>query len=230
MIENFFGFPDGIGGAELARRAGRQAEKFGAEVMVMHGALGSHLNDPDEQVDIVVEGGIEITASVVLAATGMDWRRLDIPGLDELLGRGVYYGAGRSEAAPVWRRSRGRGWRRELGRAGRARPRRRGRAGDDARPRRPAREDVVRLPGTAHRGEPADRRPAEDRADGGAQRKPLTASWPSASGTSTRHSATALFICIGGVPHTNWCPREGVLIDSAGYILTGDDLGSRPEG
>jgi thioredoxin reductase (NADPH) len=99
MIENFFGFPDGIGGAELARRAGRQAEKFGAEVMVMRGALGSHLNDPRERVDIVVDGGIEITASVVLAATGMDWRRLDIPGLDELLGRGVYYGAGRSEAA-----------------------------------------------------------------------------------------------------------------------------------
>jgi thioredoxin reductase (NADPH) len=67
--------------------------------MVMRGALGSHLNDPRKRVDIIVDGGIEITASVVLAATGMDWRRLDMPGLDELLGRGVYYGAGRSEAA-----------------------------------------------------------------------------------------------------------------------------------
>jgi Pyridine nucleotide-disulphide oxidoreductase len=65
----------------------------------MRGALGSHLNDPRKRVDIIVDGGIEITASVVLAATGMDWRRLDMPGLDELLGRGVYYGAGRSEAA-----------------------------------------------------------------------------------------------------------------------------------
>src|SRR5215467_11177662 len=56
-IENFFGFPDGIGGAELARKAGRQAEKFGAEVMVMRGALGSRLNDRHELVDIIVEGG-----------------------------------------------------------------------------------------------------------------------------------------------------------------------------
>ena len=99
MIENFFGFPDGIGGAELARKAGRQAEKFGAEIMVLRGAIGSRLNDPQEQVDIEVDGGVEIRASVVLAATGMDWRRLDLPRLNDLVGRGVYYGAGRSEAA-----------------------------------------------------------------------------------------------------------------------------------
>src|SRR5205823_11613658 len=50
LIENFFGFPDGIGGAELARLAGRQAEEFGAEVMVLRGALGSRLNDVRERV------------------------------------------------------------------------------------------------------------------------------------------------------------------------------------
>src|SRR4030095_5087222 len=69
MIENFFGFPEGIGGAELARKAGRQAEKFGAEIMVMRGVLGSRMNDPHEQVDLIVDGGIEIKASVVLAST-----------------------------------------------------------------------------------------------------------------------------------------------------------------
>src|SRR3954447_2264246 len=68
MIENFFGFPEGIGGAELARKAGRQAEKFGAEIMVLRGALGSRLNDPHDPMDMIVEGGLEITASVVLAA------------------------------------------------------------------------------------------------------------------------------------------------------------------
>ena len=61
-IENFFGFPDGIGGAELARKAGRQAEKFGAEIMVMRGALGSRMNDPQEPIELIVDGGIEITA------------------------------------------------------------------------------------------------------------------------------------------------------------------------
>jgi thioredoxin reductase (NADPH) len=97
LIENFFGFPDGIGGAELARLAGRQAEKFGAEVMLFRGAVGSRVNG--EHVTLLLNGGLEIEAPVVLAATGMDWRRLDVEGVDDLLGRGVYYGAGRSEAA-----------------------------------------------------------------------------------------------------------------------------------
>jgi thioredoxin reductase (NADPH) len=134
MIENFFGFPDGIGRAELARRAGRQAEKFGGEVMVMRGALGSHLNDPRERVDIVVDGGIEITASVVLAATGMDWRRLDIPGLDELLAAACTTGRPQ-RGSTVRRRPGGRGRRRKFGRTGRSQPCCRRGAGDDARPR-----------------------------------------------------------------------------------------------
>src|SRR5438445_9538121 len=72
MIENFFGFPDGIGGAELARLAGRQAERFGAELLLLRGAIGSRLRD-DEKVDILVDGGIALTAAVVLAATGLGW-------------------------------------------------------------------------------------------------------------------------------------------------------------
>jgi thioredoxin reductase (NADPH) len=99
LIENFFGFPDGIGGAELSRLAGRQAEKFGAELMLLHGIRGSRLNNHDEKVELVLEDGSGLTGWVVLAATGMDWRRLEIDGIDELLDRGVYYGAGRSEAA-----------------------------------------------------------------------------------------------------------------------------------
>ena len=98
-IENFFGFPGGIGGAELARLAGRQAEQFGAELMFLRPVQGSRLNGHDEPVTLCFDDGSEVTASVVLAATGMDWRRLDLDGVNELLGRGVYYGAGRSEAA-----------------------------------------------------------------------------------------------------------------------------------
>src|SRR6266542_3105585 len=98
-IENFFGFPEGIGGAELARLAGRQAEGFGAELQLMRGIKGSRLKAPEEPVELILDDGSEVTASVVLAATGMDWRRLELDGIDELLGHGVYYGAGRSEAA-----------------------------------------------------------------------------------------------------------------------------------
>src|SRR5689334_20017041 len=99
MIENFFGFPDGIGGAELARLAGRQAERFGAELLLMRGVTGSRMNGHDEPVGLLLDDGSEVTASVVLAAPGIDWRRLDLEGIDDLVGDGVYYGAGRSEAA-----------------------------------------------------------------------------------------------------------------------------------
>jgi thioredoxin reductase (NADPH) len=86
MIENFFGFPDGIGGAELARLAGRQAEGFGAEVMVMRGVeSGSHAGHEHR---LHLQGGIDVTASAVLAAAGMIWRRLEVDGLDDLIGRG----------------------------------------------------------------------------------------------------------------------------------------------
>src|SRR5947208_4664368 len=99
MIENFFGFPDGIGGAELARLAGRQAEGFGAELFFLRGVRGSRLENQGDTVGLVLDDGSKVTASVVLAATGIDWRRLELEGVDELVGRGVYYGAGRSEAA-----------------------------------------------------------------------------------------------------------------------------------
>jgi len=98
MIENFFGFPDGIGGAELARLAGRQAERFGAELVLLRGVVGS-TGDASGAPSLQIDGGYEVTADTVIAANGMEWRRLDVDGVAELLDRGVYYGAGRSEAA-----------------------------------------------------------------------------------------------------------------------------------
>ena len=96
-IENFFGFVDGIGGAELARLAGRQAERFGAELLILNGMVGSHFA-PGEPVRGTLSSGDEVTADIVLVACGMQWRRLELDGVEELLDHGVYYGAGRSEA------------------------------------------------------------------------------------------------------------------------------------
>ena len=96
-IENFFGFPGGIEGAHLARLAGRQAEGFGAELVLLRGVTGSRMTPEGAQLDIA--GGYEVTADVVIAAPGMDWRTLDVDGIEAGLGRGIYYGAGRSEAA-----------------------------------------------------------------------------------------------------------------------------------
>ena len=227
-IENFFGFPDGIGGAELARKAGRQAEKFGAEIMVMRGALGSRMNDPQEPVELIVDGGIEITACVVLAATGMDWRRLELPRLDELRGRGVYYGAGRSEAAqcggdPVV----------VVGAGNSAGQAVMNLADAGANVTMIVRGDRLGKTMSAYLVERIEQHPLIQvrlnteltavHSDGD---RLVAVSF----GDVDWHPTSALFICIGGVPQTAWCPREGVLTDPSGYILTGIDLGGRPEG
>jgi thioredoxin reductase (NADPH) len=66
MIENFFGFPEGIGGAWLARWAGRQAEKFGAELKFLTGVSGSRLEAKnDDEPTLILDDGTEISASVV---------------------------------------------------------------------------------------------------------------------------------------------------------------------
>jgi thioredoxin reductase (NADPH) len=228
MIENFFGFPEGIGGAELARKAGRQAEKFGAEIMVLRGALGSRLNDPHDPVDLVVEGGLDIRASVVLAATGMEWRRLNLPRLNDLVGRGVYYGAGRSEAtqcrgAPVVVVGAGNSAGQavlHLAEAG-------------ARVTQLVRGDRLGKTMSAYLVSRIEANPLTDVR----LNTELTAVHSDGDrlvavgfGDVDWHPADALFICIGGVPQTTWCPGEGVMTDPAGYILTGADLDGRPEG
>jgi thioredoxin reductase (NADPH) len=69
-------------------------------LVLLRGVRGSRITGHhDEPVELILDDGSEITASVVLAAPGMEWRRLDLDGIDQLLGHGVYYGAGRSEAA-----------------------------------------------------------------------------------------------------------------------------------
>ena len=235
MIENFFGFPDGIGGAELARLAGRQAERFGAELMLMRGIRGSRLQGHDEPVGLILEDGAEVTGSVVLAATGMDWRRFDLDGVDELLGHGVYYGAGRSEAAQSS------GQRVAVVGAGNS-------AGQavlnfanaSARVTMLVRGDRLSKTMSAYLIDRIQRHPLIDvrleskltelhSSDG----KLTGVTFADAAGNARTDSVDALFLCIGGRPHTDWCPGENVLTDAAGYILTGQDLlveGKRPEG
>src|SRR4051794_40636889 len=87
MIENFFGFPDGIGGAELARLAGRQAERFGAELMILNAIVGGRFA-PGQPAVGKLSSGDEVTADIVLVACGMVWRRLELDGISELLDHG----------------------------------------------------------------------------------------------------------------------------------------------
>ncbi|HEV8122268.1 MAG TPA: FAD-dependent oxidoreductase [Candidatus Polarisedimenticolia bacterium] len=93
-IENYLGFPAGVSGDELARRALQQARRLGAEIVVTRNVVGI---DPAERM-VRLEGGDSLRARTIVIATGVSWRRLALEGADRLLGKGLYYGASRSEA------------------------------------------------------------------------------------------------------------------------------------
>lgn len=96
-IENYLGFPKGLSGADLARRATAQAERLGAEILIPQEVCGIRAEDPYRIVRLV--DGTELTCRALVLATGVNVRRLDAPGVAELTGRGVYYGAAVTEAA-----------------------------------------------------------------------------------------------------------------------------------
>jgi thioredoxin reductase (NADPH) len=234
LIENFFGFPDGIGGAELARMAGRQAERFGAELVALRGVTGHEDPDGDGLFSVAVAGDHVVRTKIVLAAPGMVWRRLEVEGVDALVGRGVYYGAGRSEARQC--------------------------ADDDvvvvgagnsagqvvtnladagAHVTMLVRGDRLGRTMSAYLVERIERHPRIDVRFGtrvtavhadGEHLAGVTVAGPDGE---RRQDASALFLCIGGLPCTHWAHDSGVLTDAAGFLLTGPDLldaGRRPAG
>jgi thioredoxin reductase (NADPH) len=97
-IENYLGFPAGISGDELGARALQQAQRFGAEIVVARQATGIANTGNEPTHCIVLDGGERVGARTIVLATGVAWRELEIPGADALVGRGVYYGAARTEA------------------------------------------------------------------------------------------------------------------------------------
>jgi len=96
-IENYLGFPSGISGADLAQRAITQARRFGAEMVTAQEVVGIRRDDPYRIVTL--SDGTEVSCYAVLLATGMAVRTLDAPGIADLVGAGVYYGAAMTEAA-----------------------------------------------------------------------------------------------------------------------------------
>jgi thioredoxin reductase (NADPH) len=231
MIENFFGFPDGIGGAELARLAGRQAERFGAELLMLRGVDGADLQSGS--FSLRLDGGHEVQAPQMIAASGMTWRRLEAPGVDELLGRGVYYGAGRSEAAQcggddvivVGGGNSASQAALQLGNAG-------------ARVVVLVRDESLSESMSAYLVARIEAHPqidvrllteveAVEEQDGVLAAVLVRES----DGEIERLPATAMFICIGGVPCTEWATGSGLRVSDGGFVLTGPDLlrdGDRP--
>ena len=221
-IENYLGFPAGLSGSDLARRATDQARRLGAELLTVQEAVGLRAEGSARLVEL--SGGGMLSASCVLVASGVSYRQLDTPGFAELTGAGIYYGAAMTEARALRRPARGRHRRRQLRRPGRRLLQRLRRAGHDARARPVAREVDVALPDRADRGaRPTSRcapaaRPPRPRArtdvcDG------------CASEDRTARScceADACFVFIGASPRTDWL--EGVVArDERGFILAGRD-------
>jgi thioredoxin reductase (NADPH) len=99
-IENYLGFPNGISGDDLSQRAFRQAVKFGAEVVLTR-EVQEIVPQPNGAYTIGLDGGDRVDTETVILGTGVDWRRLEADGVDRFIGRGVLYGAARTEAPTV---------------------------------------------------------------------------------------------------------------------------------
>ncbi|HKR84462.1 MAG TPA: FAD-dependent oxidoreductase [Terriglobales bacterium] len=95
-IENYLGFPSGLSGGDLARRAVVQAQRFGVEILSPQEATG--IRTEGSYRIIKLADGSEISCHALMIASGVQWRRLEAPGIDRLQGAGVYYGGGATEA------------------------------------------------------------------------------------------------------------------------------------
>ncbi len=223
-IENYLGFPEGISGAELAARARHQAEKFGAEILILQSLVDGR-PDGGQFVGTFADGTV-IRSRAVLVATGVDWRRLELDGVDRLLHAGVYYGAAASEAPGL----RGK----DVFIIG---------AGNSAGQAALNFAEHARTVTILVRGESMGATMASylcDRVeatpvievrlqcevvalDGDDWLRTITVRDNVAGGEETV-PAHALFICIGGVPRTGWADQDGVLTNATGYLLTGRDM------
>ena len=95
-IENYLGFPSGLTGGDLTRRAVAQARRFGVEIISPQEATSLRIDGPYRYLKL--NDGTELSCHAMLLATGVQWRKLDIPGMDRLQGSGVYYGGTATEA------------------------------------------------------------------------------------------------------------------------------------
>ena len=224
MIENFFGFPEGIGGAELARLAGRQAEGFGAELLLLRGIERSRLSSGSFVLEL--EGGHEIEAPLMIGASGMSWRRLEAEGVHDLLGRGVYYGAGRSEAAQC-----GGDDVVVVGAGNSAGQAAMHLANNGARVAVVVRGDSLAKSMSAYLVTRIEAHPGIEvrlRSEVASVIEEdgllAAASIRDRDGDLTTVPARAMFVCIGGAPCTDWASGSGVRVGPAGFVLTGPDL------
>jgi thioredoxin reductase (NADPH) len=220
-IENYLGFPSGVSGDELASRALQQARRLGAEILVTRTI--TRLDAPARQVHL--DGGDVLRARTIILATGVSWRRLAIDGFDRLAGKGISYGAARSEAPSTHGL--------DVHIVG---------AGNSAGQAAMFFSNHARSVTILCRGESLEKSMSRYLVDQLAARSNIqvltrtqvVAAHGDASleaidvhegvtGETTRLESGGLFIFIGADAETAWLPPE-IALDRRGYVLTGPDL------
>jgi thioredoxin reductase (NADPH) len=220
-IENYLGFPSGVSGDELANRALQQARRLGAEIVVTRTVARI---DPARR-EIFLDGGDVVRTRTLILATGVTWRHLDIDGLDRLIGKGVYYGAARSEVAAVHGldvhlvgagNSAGQAAINCANHARRVTLVVRG----DALEKTMSHYLIERLRSTSNI---EIRLRSEVHAVYGDTHLTAVDIRDMATDDVSRHDCGGLFVYIGADAETGWLPPD-IVRDAHGYILTGEDL------
>lgn len=227
-IENYLGFPSGLSGAELGRRAHTQAARFGAEFVTQR-ATGLRVEGQYRFIELA--DGREVSSHVVLLASGVQYRRLNIPGAERLTGRGIYYGAALVEAAACkgedvhivgGANSAGQAALHFAGFASKVTMLVRG-EGLSATMSKYLIDEIAHTSNIV-----VEARTQVLEAIGGERLEALRLR---CEGCETTVPACSLFVFIGAAPGTEWLP-PGILRDEKGFLLAGPDLkvaGKLPE-
>jgi thioredoxin reductase (NADPH) len=220
-IENYLGFPSGVSGDELASRALQQARRLGAEILVTRSI--QRIDAPTRQLHL--DGGDLLRARTIILACGVSWRRMPVEGLDRLAGKGISYGASRSEAPNTHGL--------DVHIVG---------AGNSAGQAALSFSTYARSVTILCRGDRLEKSMSQYLIDQLAKRSNIGMRLgvevaavhgessleaidlrERSSGETTRVDSGAMFIFIGADAQTGWLPGE-IALDQHGYVLTGSDM------
>jgi len=223
-IENYLGFPDGISGADLAVRAARQAYQFGAEILLLREGVRGEIR-AGKGIGFLADG-TKIVTRATICATGINYRRLKLPDEEAFHMNGLYYGAGSSEAALSKEEhvfvvgggnSAGQAALHFSQYADRVSVVIRG----DSLKKTLSNYLVDRIRATANIEVLV--RTEVTALHGNRSLEAITLR-NDETGDTRRAETRNLFLCLGGVPHTEWADDVGIVRDSEGYLMTGPDL------
>jgi len=223
-IENYLGFPQGISGADLADRARQQALRFGAEILLHREGVRGEFS-PGKGIGYLADG-TKIVARASVCATGMQYRRLGLPNEDRLRGAGVYYGAGSSEASlcgneHVFVVGGGNSAGQAVLHFARYAEKVTMVVRDDSLQKTLSEYLIGRIRDTRNIEVLFQTEVIALHGDRVLRSISLR---NNQTGKEWVEQTSWLFLCLGGMPHTEWAAEVGIVRDEQGYLVTGPDL------